>query len=52
MWYKLKRIMIHDNGIEKQVRPKTRNPWANTIAYYPLNWDINDHSSNGYNLSW
>lgn len=27
-------------------------PWEHTIAYYPLNWDINDHSSNGYNLSW
>lgn len=27
-------------------------PWSNTVAYYPLNWDINDHSGNGYNLSW
>lgn len=24
-----------------------RQPWANTIAYYPLNWDLLDHS-----LSW
>ena len=43
--YKLKRIMIHDNGIEKQVRPKTRNPWANTLLYMPLEWDLIDKVS-------
>lgn len=26
-------------------------PWVNTIAYYPLNWDANDYSWNGYNMS-
>lgn len=36
MWYKLKRIMIRPNGVEKQVRPSGWQPWANTIAYYPL----------------
>ena len=36
MWYKLKRIMMRPNGVEKQVRPKTRNPWANTLLYFPL----------------
>ena len=24
-------------------------PGANTVAYYPLNWDILDHSGHGYN---
>ena len=24
-------------------------PWSNTIAYYPLNWNVNDASGNGYN---
>ena len=51
MWYKVKRIMMRPNGIEKQVYPKTRNPWANTIAYYPLENDVNDHSWNWYNLT-
>ena len=29
-------------------------PWANTIAYYPLNWNLNDSSGNWYNsiASW
>lgn len=26
-------------------------PWVNTIAYYPLNWDANDYSWNGYHMS-
>ena len=36
-----------------QVRPSWwgRQPWANTIAYYPLKWDLNDYSGNGYNLT-
>ena len=31
-----------------------RRPWVNTIAYYPLKWDLNDYSGNGYNAesSW
>lgn len=27
-------------------------PWANTVAYYPLNWDLNDYSGNNKNLTW
>ena len=27
-------------------------PWANTIAYYPLNWDLNDYSGNDRHLTW
>ena len=52
MWYKLKRIMMRPNGVEKQVRPDNRwQPWANTIAYYPLESDTSDHSGNGNNLT-
>ena len=43
MWYKLKRIMIRPNGVEKQVRPDNRwTPWANTYIYYPLTSDLKD----------
>lgn len=34
-----------------KVRPSGWQPWANTIAYYPLNWNLNDNSGNGYNLT-
>lgn len=37
---------MHDNGVEKQVRPKTWNPWADTILYMPLKSDLLDHSGN------
>jgi len=32
-------------------RPYEWKPWANTIAYYPLNWDANDYSGNNRNLT-
>ena len=51
MWYKVKRIMMRPNGEEKQVRPVWK-PWANTIAYYKLNWNLNDSSWNWYNWTW
>ena len=51
MWYKLKRIMMRPNGVEKQVRPKPWWPWANTVAYYPLTSDFNDASWNSRNLT-
>ena len=53
MWYKLKRIMMRPNGVEKQVRPSRWQPWANTIAYYPLDSTntTNDLSWNSYNLT-
>jgi hypothetical protein len=39
MWYKLKRIMMRTNGVEKQVRPSGWwwKPWANTLWYLNLN---------------
>lgn len=42
MWYKLKRIMMRPNGVEKQVRPIWWQPWANTIAYFPFKEDALD----------
>ena len=42
MWYKLKRIMMRPNGVEKQVRPSGWKPLANTIAYRPLTDNLND----------
>lgn len=36
---------------EKQIRPVWWQPWANTIAYYPLTADTNDHSWNNRNLT-
>lgn len=52
MWYKLKRIMMRPNGVEKQVRPSGWEPWANTVAYYPLTSQttVNDMSGNNYTL--
>ena len=50
MWYKLKRIMMRPNGVEKQVRPSWR-PWANAIAYYKFDWNLNDSSGNNRDLS-
>lgn len=32
-----------------KVRPSWWKPWANTVAYYPLNWNANDYSWNGKN---
>ncbi len=47
----IKRITIRPNGTEKQIRPAWWAPWANTLAYYPLNWDFNDYSGNNRNLT-
>lgn len=54
MWYKLKRIMMRPNGVEKQVRPKWWwKPWANTICYYTFdNQNLDDSSGNNNNWSW
>ena len=53
MWYKLKRIMMRPNGVEKQVRPIWWQPWANTVAYRPLTsaTTVNDQSWNSNNLT-
>jgi hypothetical protein len=48
-WYKIKRILVGT----QQVYPATWNPWANTLAYYPLNstTTVNDLSWNSRNLT-
>lgn len=33
-------------------RPYEWKPWENTLAYYPLDWDILDYSGNWYNWTW
>ena len=48
MWYKVKKIYVGS----RQVRPKTRNPWANTIFYIPFKSDSLDHSGNQVTTSW
>ena len=51
-WYKIKRVLIWQNGEEKQIYPAAWwKPWANTVAYYPLKSNFNDASWNGRNLS-
>jgi hypothetical protein len=42
MWYKIQSRLIWT----QQVRPSWWQPWVNTIAYYPLETDILDHSGN------
>lgn len=53
MWYKLKRIMMRPNGVEKQVRPGGWQPWVNTVAYRPLTstTTVNDQSWNSNTLT-
>ena len=49
MWNKIQKIYIWTN----LVRPSTWQPWANTIAYYPLNstTTVNDMSWNWHTLT-
>jgi hypothetical protein len=47
MWYKLKRIMMRPNGVEKQVRPKRWQPDASrTLLYLKFNNNLTDSSGN------
>lgn len=50
----VKKIVVFPDGVtEKQIRPAWWQPWANTIAYYPLTSasTVNDLSGNGKNLT-
>lgn len=51
MWYKVKKIYMRQNWVENQVRPRAWTPWANTLAYFPFENDILDHSWNSTVLS-
>lgn len=33
-------------------KKKGWKPWANTIAYYKFDWNLNDSSGNGHNWTW
>ena len=46
MWYKVKKRLIWT----QQVRPSEWKPWTDTLAYWKLNWNLNDSSSNNRNL--
>lgn len=55
------KIFVGDTQISKvflwdtQVRPSWGGwwqPWANTLAYLPLEWDVLDHSGNGRHWQW
>ena len=45
MWYKLKRIMMRPNGVEKQVRPSGWQ-FGNAILYCPYTSGVDDYSDN------
>lgn len=51
MTKKITKLML--NGEEYEIREYQAGwqPWANTIAYYPLTQDANDYSWNNYNIT-
>lgn len=52
-WYKIKRVLIWQNNVEKQIYPAGWKPWANTTLYLPLNWNITDpHNQVTYSWVW
>jgi hypothetical protein len=48
MWYKLNKIYVGT----QQVRPSGWQPWANTIAYYPLNSTTTVNDMKGFGTSY
>lgn len=42
---------MRPNGVEKQVRPSGWVPWANTIAYYKFEDNLNDSSGKWHNAT-
>lgn len=52
-WYKIKRILVWQNWVEKQIRPSWYNwqPTANTLFYYPFEDNTTDAKWNT-SLSW
>ena len=50
-WYKIKKVRIWVNWVEKQIYPAGWKPWSNTVAYYKFDWNLNDSSWNSRNLS-
>ena len=50
-WYKIKKVLIWQGWVEKQIYPAGWNPWANTLLYLPLESDIKDYSWNNRDVS-
>ena len=51
-WYKIKRVLTWVNWEEKQIYPKPPfTPTSDTLAYYKFDWNLNDSSSSGRNMS-
>ena len=48
MWYKLNWIYVWNQKVRPEPEPPF-TPWANTLAYYPLQKDVNDYSWNWRN---
>ena len=52
------KIFVWDTEVSKvfvwdtQVRPTWWTPWANTVAYYEFDNNLNDSSGNWHNMSW
>lgn len=54
MGYKLTWMYIRPNGVEQKIRPSGWGgwqPWADTLAYYEFDNNLNDSSWNGHDLS-
>lgn len=45
-------IQDYYNLTKSNYKGEGRQPWANTVAYYPLKSDILDHSGNNNNFTW
>ena len=48
-------VYLYPSGTETELKNAyigyAREPWANTVAYYPLTTNANDYSWNGYNAT-
>jgi hypothetical protein len=51
MGYRLTWVYMRPNGTEQKIRPTQWTPWANTIAYWKFENNLNDSSGNGNNLT-
>ena len=52
MGYKLTWVYIRPNGTEQRIRPTRWMPWANTLAYWKFDGDLNSWVVWGATLSW
>lgn len=50
MWNKISKIYVGTNLVRPVPEPTPFIPWANTKAYYKLNWNLDDSSGNNFNV--